>query len=311
MKTRLVITIAFLVLRSADPNVVASSELMSPGEWDFTPLLYYELVVTGQITQARSGDVSSNDLFSLAAEWETKGPQFRTQVKYVTLNVSHVLRGPAVNDVTIVVPLPMFLKEYDTRYVVGDTVLMCAIYHRRLGSYYLKDPHGKYIFRNGEWACEGIPEGTRAFSDEALRAKVKEMDIETVTKDAELIVIGTVKSYTKERITVEDSIKATLVTVNLQVDEVKKGVLDGGEVVVKMMPRGAYRPAWRKLVPKQMAVGQKWLAFLKRNEIGWYPFAGMNGLLRIEGEELIYDERVPFWHTKKEIEQLIMRDANQ
>ncbi len=310
MKTCLVITIAFLVLRSASPPPADSSSLVRK-EWNFDPLLYYELVVKGQIIQVRSGDVSSNDLFSLAAEWDTKRPQFRTQVKYVTLNVSHVLRGPAVTDVTIVVPLPMFLKEYDTRYVVGDTVLLCAIYHRRLGSYYLKDPHGKYIFRNGEWVCEGIPEGTRAFSDEALRAKVKEMDIETVTKDAELIVIGTVTSYTKERIAVEDSIKATLVTVNLQVDEVKKGVLDGDEVVVKMIPRGAYWPAWRKPVPKQMAVGQKWLAFLKRNEFGWYPFAGTNGLLRAEGEELIYDERVPFWHTKQEIEQLIMRARGQ
>jgi len=311
MKARFAITVAFLVLQPAGPNVVGSSELMRPGEWDFTPLLYYELVVTGQIISVNSGDVSDADLSWASPELDARLSKYCTSVKYVTLNVTSVLRGPLVSDVTIVVPLPMFEKSYDTRYVQGDTVLMSAIYHSRLKSYYLKDPYGKYTFRNGEWVCENTSRGTRTFSDEILRAKVKDMEIANVTKEAELIVIGTVKSHKKEKIFGEDSTVAILVTVTLEVAEIKKGPVDGEEIAVNMITSGFYTPAWRTHVPKQMAVGQKWLAFLKRNEFGWYPFAGTNGLLRIEGEELIYDERVPFWHTKQEIDRLITRDGNQ
>jgi len=90
------------------------------------------------------------------------------------------------------------------------------------------------------------------------------------------------------------------------IDELHKGNTDGKkEIEFRMILGGPYWPAWRQKVPI-MRKGQQYYVFLKNDEIGYYPFAGINGCFKIEGENLIYDNRVDYQRTKKALDQMII-----
>ena len=131
------------------------------------------------------------------------------------------------------------------------------------------------------------------------------MEPERVAADAELVLIGTVESVRKSDMIGPDSSWAEQVVLSMKVEKVRKGHFEDQTIDIVMLTRGFYLPAWRKPVPTDYSVGQRWLCFVKRNEVGWYPFAGSNGLFRIQESQLVYDDTVPFWHDMKEVDHMI------
>jgi hypothetical protein len=184
-------------------------------------------------------------------------------------------------------------------------MLICASIHPRLGMYYHSGCYGRYVRKADSWRSGPTPRGDRAFADSALRQKVAEVSIDRVTEQADLVFVGTVESMSESTFSGPDGSTAAQLTVMFAVDEVRKGVSTATQVPVAMLTAGMYLPAWRKHVPNGFEVGQRWLCFLKKNEVGWYPFAGSNGLLRVEADQLIYDNRDPLWHTKAAVDQTL------
>ncbi len=270
-------------------------------------MLYYDLVVRGTVVSVRSDRVSSMDLWMLPPSCAEAMSKRLSGIRRVTLDIREILRGPDVGT-SLQIVVPNFDQAYRTPYTPGDTLVVCLNYHERLNSYYVKSPYGKYVRRDGRWVCEETERGTRDFSDEDIRAKIESMEITNVAREAELIVTGNVTSVEKQEIEEPDG-AATLVTLGMKISRVRKGEYSGDTISVVMITAGLHLPEWRKHVPSQYAIGQEWLACLRRGPRGWYPFAGTNGFFRVENGSLIYDERVPYWYTEKQVDAAIEREV--
>ena len=61
-----------------------------------------------------------------------------------------------------------------------------------------------------------------------------------------------------------------------------------------MVPRvaGGDRPPWYTVTPRTFGVDETWIAFLRRDGDIYYPLGGVNGLLLIEGQKVIFDRSV-------------------
>jgi len=260
------------------------------------PLQTADVVVRGTIESFREATVRSADFWMLA----DGNPSIDSPVVFVTMRVLEVLRGPAVaSEWTFMVYQP---SDARSAYPIGSEMVICAYYHRRLDVYYHTAAASRYEKKGNIWRS-GL--GTKEFSvtESALRQDIAHVDIENIANDAQAIVEGVIESVDKSLIYGPDSTVAELVTLSLRVERVEKGQVGDKQIKIVVITRGLYSPEWRRDVPSDYEIGQTWLCMLKRNDYGWYPFEGSNGFLRIEGSQLIYAERVPFWRSRKEIEK--------
>jgi hypothetical protein len=298
MTTLLALVLAAVVI---DESATCAQESDQVGEtdWDYRPLQSSDLVVRGRVVGVSDGEILSSDFWSEPI----RGKDVQ-RVGFVTLDVQEVLRGPAVtgNFRFMVHRDPVEVRAV---FSVGTEMLICAYYHPRLEIYYQVRYASRYFRTADGWASGPTPLEERAFSDREVRQRVQETALETVAEHAELIVEGVVESVEESRIQGPDGSSGALVTLMLRVDVVKKGPMVGSPLRVVAITRGIYWPEWRKKVPKQYSVGQRWLCFLRLSDQGWYPFAGSDGFFQIVGEKLIYAERVEYWRTKSTVDRIV------
>ena len=284
--------------------------MRDPNAWDFAPLLYYDLVVRGTIVEVEDFEVTEADLWMDPPEIaEITGNNVKMASR-VKLEVLEVMRGPNVGQMTDII-VPTYRPQYNTRYEQGDELILCANYHPGIGSYFLKSTYGKYIYKNQKWLCEGNARGNRYFTDSEIRQQIMSMSLDNVITEAELIIDGTIESIETGWFESPSGSGADMVTLGIRVQHIHKGQYSDPKITVVMLTAGIYLPEWRKHVPRGYAEGQEWLLFLRNGPLGWYPFAGTNGLLRVETNQLIYDERVLFWHNRKSIEEKIAEEVNR
>lgn len=224
----------------------------------------------------------------------------------VTLKATRILRGPRVDEKF------SFLCTGDTMeassfFLDGREVLVCGKYNTKVGTYYQSSRYGRYWNDAGTWKSELTPRGARAFNDAQLTEKINSVDMANVAAEATLAIDGTIVSHDFSPIVGPDSSTAELVTFVMRVNRVLKGSHADSTITIVAITRGLYMPAWRAHVPPPPSyqVGQRWLCLLKKNAIGWYPFAGTNGFLRMTDTGYCYDERVAFWHSVKQVERTI------
>lgn len=296
----ILLTLVLLAPRSASATIEV---VRDPNAWDYAPLLYSDRVLRGTVLAISLTEVSVNALYH-SVETPPNGSDFKVTRIVVTLRVLEVLRGAVfLDDAAFLVVDDV--SEANQAYAIGNEMVVCMKYHRFLATYYQTGPYGRYLREGKEWHSEKTPRGQRSFTDAHLREQIKSMDLSHVSAEAELILQGRVRSVVESAVYGPDSVAANMVTVRLEIETVQKGTFAHDEIEVVGLTSGLYLPAWRKHIPRSFAIGQLWLCFLKKNEVGWYPFAGVNGLLRIEGNSLVYDERVAFWYSKKQVEAAI------
>ena len=284
---------------------LGTSEIVrDPKSWDFAPLLYSDRIVRATVVSVSLIEVPSSDLWMDPPELRAQLGERKVPVLQAAVRVREVLRGPMTtpegNDTLLV-----WDNAIEVVLPIGREVLLCEYFHRDLKAYYQAGSYGRYVRKGKQWLSEQTARGQRRFSDEEIRAKIASMDIDHVASDAELIVEGIVESFAESDFVGPDSSVAGMITITFKVASVEKGTLADDVIVVKTLVNGLYLPEWRKHVPESYAVGQRWLCFLKKNDVGWYPFAGTNGLLRIEHDGLVYDERVPFWYSREQVAKAI------
>jgi len=269
------------------------------GSWNFAPLQYSHIVIRGVVTAVEDSVVAGEDFWV-----EPKGlmPPRETKVLVVRLRVSETLRGPSAPNTWSFVYWSENPKRSATFFPIGKEMLICAEIHPRLGVYYYSGRFGQYIWDGREWQASP---GQKVFDDSYLRTKIREAGPEQVASQAELVFVGTVASIEKSSASGPSGEWAEKVTLSMKVEEVKKGTFAAPTMNVVMLTRGSYAPSWRQPVPDNYTVGQRWLCFVRHGDAGWYPFAGSNGLLRVENDHLVYGGAVPYWHTAGDVDNAI------
>jgi len=84
----------------------------------------------------------------------------------------------------------------------------------------------------------------------------------------------------------EEGITKRIIRTRLDVYDVLKGTVEESSISISTIRKGFYSPEWRMRVP-DLKIGEEWILFLKSaDEPGYYPFAGVNGLFLVEGDDL-------------------------
>lgn len=69
-------------------------------------------------------------------------------------------------------------------------------------------------------------------------------------------------------------------------------------------------PSWKTVTPTQFLVDEEWVAFLKRDGDIYYPLGGVNGLLLLRGQEVIYDRKVKHRYNKSYLVREVLRSVD-
>jgi hypothetical protein len=298
--------VAFLLTITASSLASATTEVVrDPKAWDYAPLWYSDRIVRGPVVSTSYDRVSLSDLWNDSPEVRaTRLPNDTIPVVRVAIRVDEVLRGPAL-------PLGQeyaFLAwDMQGIFPIGLEMVVCLYQHPVLKAYHQASAYGRYVRKRKNWVSEDTPRGRRSFSDADMRGKIASMDLHHVATEAELVFEGDIDSVAWSDFVAPDSTSAALVTLDFRVRSVHKGAHAGEAIQVKALGEGMYLPEWRKHIPPSLEAGQRWICFLRKNEIGWYPFAGTNGWFRVSGDSLIYDERVRFWHSPQEVREAARR----
>jgi len=123
-----------------------------------------------------------------------------------------------------------------------------------------------------------------------VRSRIAMASLQSVTTSSDVIVRGAIVGI--RRATASSQEELTIYTV--RVEEQLKGQTPSQKIEF-VVPRAnaSVVPGWFRWVPEQVNVGEQWLLFLRKSELGLYPFAGPNSMLRVDGTSLLFDLAVP------------------
>jgi len=138
----------------------------------------------------------------------------------------------------------------------------------------------------------------------------KKRSIESITAQAEVIARGKIKSKWTTKDTLSSGFSKNIVRMKLEIDDCFKGDTGSDELEFSVVYRPYYEPFWRAEVP-HVNVGEDWLVFLKwAEEPGYYPFAGVNGMFKIEDDKLIRDNRIVMKKKIQDVKTIIMQEMS-
>jgi hypothetical protein len=253
-------------------------------------VLYSELVVHGVIVSLGSEMVPYDSLFVI------KKPGREFPVTVIGVRIQEVLKGawpdgeiravltgdPKVGGVHMGV-------SYD--YEVGEEVILCLHYEEKImgGVYRLWGDAGSFVMRGGEWMTRGDDPKVLCWS--SIIEQACATDPARMVADADAVVLGTVETIKRQKVG-SASMSGTADCAAVRVKEAWKGASTGQAILVRAIRHGT-NLSWYAPVPS-LAAGESYLMFLKRDDVGFYPFVGFNGFLKVEGEQLIMNGHVTY-----------------
>jgi hypothetical protein len=278
--------ILIIVSQSTPAQTISSKDIIDD-------LIYADLVVEGEIVGMSDILVPHGDYFMSMPN----GPDL--PFKNIKFKVSRALIGEWEDDYVPLMALVSYGDSYNYDLEVGDKYIIALKLH----------PGGKgvfsakqYILRNdsarfllvGDKFLRGskrkpVQEGKISDLTSSIGQIKESRSVSTLTHAAEIIIRGVVTGVSKE---IEDSScgeKIEYQDITVSITSLIKGDIKKDTVKVRMILRGRYFPEWRVKVP-EVNDGEEWYLFLKwHQELGYYPFAGVNGMFRIEGNRIIRD----------------------
>ena len=145
---------------------------------------------------------------------------------------------------------------------------------------------------------------------ESITYLIDRTRIPSITNEAELVVFGEVISKNRTWIHGDDGKEGRFDQYTLRVESILKGEESAGPAVTfGMVTAGFYSPSWRTYIPSDLQVGEKWYVFLKRGPKGYYPFAGANGLIQMDGKALVYDRSLTLPYAGTTLEEAIRAEV--
>ncbi|MDH4039004.1 MAG: hypothetical protein OEV86_16135 [Candidatus Krumholzibacteria bacterium] len=254
----------------------------------YDPLLWSPLIVRGFVEECGTRRVPQSEFYPGRPDLGSANPPGALYAVYfVRVRVVETLRG-SVSGPTV--ELDNTQNNYCSLLPLQHEVIVCASFNPVIlgGSYATGDQYG-FFGRDGNVWIPGVRRSQEApppaahyphypeMTDAQLRARIAQVGLPAVTREADLIVTGDV-------VAAIDGDRATQVT--LRVADLLKGTAADS---VAFLTGGGWhygRPDSR-LGPAPKP-GERWVAFLKMGTAGYFAFAGCNGLMRVDGERLIY-----------------------
>jgi len=279
---------------------VSTADLLLAGQWgrveDYYALKYADLVVQGTISRLADVTFSGKRFYKLSNPDE---PDYTVVIKKVHLEIEKVHRGElTARQFDFLVPNS---SSYKQNYSVGQRIIAsCNVRQGLDGLYQLWGDTGRFIWIDGKWECQLATQAARVINDDDLTQIVEATTLAQVRKNADAIVLGEVVGRRYESLNLEGGEVGRALVVEMKPLEVYKGSRDS-ILSVALFAHGHPAPKWARGVPRDIEVGQRYVAFLKANKEGYYPFAGSNGFFRVEGKTLNYHSRRPYALSKAEM----------
>jgi hypothetical protein len=270
-------------------------------------ILYADVVVHGTIIGYRTERVPYDNYIP-----DTPDIGNGIRITILTIDVLDILKGHLESrEIEAVIPggypgQARGMSGFKYNYEIGDEIVIPLIYWEFMkgGSYLLRSDKGRFI-RNGDlWINQRNPDITVKLED--LIAIAAKGEVEEVAKGAEFIGCGTVLEINQQQIG-----RSLIETINIRLTDVWKGTeREGDQISFDVVRKGGAELSWYAPAPKFDLDGQ-WIVFLKKHDGNYYSFAGTNGLLRINGSEIIQAERVKLPFVKTHLQMMIKREVEK
>ena len=276
----------------------------------YDSLIDEDFIVKGTVESIAKEKVRPHD-FIPGLRGILKIPMVR--IKFI---VSKVLIGDLDKHEITVVGIDTRREDYAFDLEFGDRYLLALRFTDRGkfnigGTYILGRDDSRFLIEGNRWfrGRKGDFIGTGRLADlyRAIEEIEKMRRIDSLAREADLIVRGTVLDAWYEDEGTLSGKTMHVRNVELKLSDVLKGTLKGDVFTFQMLPTVDYRPPWHKLV-SVVSPGEKWIVFLKWiPEIGYYPFAGRNGMFKVEDDRLIRDNHLVLKQAPEHLEEEIAR----
>jgi hypothetical protein len=244
---------------------------------------YADIVVKGVVEEITYLKVPAEEYFTNTGYFE--GATFN--LAEISFRVQKVLIGEYEQEY---ITLSGFTKSSDYTFdlEVGDNYILSARYSSRNegyfkgGKYLLRGDSTRFLIRGDKW-YRGTKDNPLASGDvrnllHEISKLENERSLPEISKEAELVVRGDVTPKGEEN---------NRQIVSLRIIEILKGDYEGENILVTISGNGSFSSSWRNYIP-EIEENEEWIMFLKSNsEVGYYPFAGVNGMFQIVGD-LVY-----------------------
>lgn len=294
-----IVCVVFTSVVAAAAGIPVAGEL---GPWSTTDeLLYTDLVVKG-VVEFLDGERVPVQAYMPS----DPRPDVTIPISVVRLRVLDVLKGSYHKpSLTFVVPggepgSPVGLSDMSYDLDVGNQVVLSLVFWKYMkgGMYMLRSDLGRWDKSDGDWVNHAHREVTEG--PDAIRAALAPAEPERMFAQADVVVAGKVTNSHMEE---QDGVGVDVVTV--QVIDAWKGK-PGATLTFRAIPRGGMNLAWWRPVPA-IETGTEWVFFLKKYDDWYFPFAGTNGLLRIDGDRLIRASATDYGISKPELKKRLTR----
>jgi hypothetical protein len=213
---------------------------------------------------------------------------------FIRMRIEKVMKGLYHEDHITIVSHP-FLAEYVT---VGTPVIVCAYFnkHYENGCYFIRNMYG-YLAKTGDtWIRQA---DRKVITRDAIDRIVEQTSPTSLTKAADLVVVGPIQDIVITEETDSIGRPAQFTKWDLRVEQLLKGDIKGDHVEFVMMTGGLNVPDWRTSIPRHVNRGQTYIVFLKKADVGYIPFGGVNGFLRLKGDSVVLDDSVVYDADKR------------
>jgi hypothetical protein len=270
-------------------------------------LMYADVVVHGVIDSISTGYVPEKTYWPGMLK-----PDEPMATTTISLRVMDVLRGrndwtrletvapgafpPGVVDTSNVI---RHIYGFRFNFEVGTEVIYCLWYKPLAGgTYFVPANEGRFRKIDGSWRSEVDPDARLSLRE--IRGIVARADPARLQKEADLIVQGNVLDIARDT---EDRWAPMKEIITMRVEKVWKGNPAGETVEFRFQRRGGPR-----MVPcPRLSKGDEYLVYLKNDGETLTAFAGVNGMLQVEGDELIRDNGVLYEISRSRLVKILRR----
>lgn len=271
---------------------------------DYAPFLFGDLVVHGRVSAFKEERVPMNQLrkYTIPSDAGVYGA-----VSRVTIDVNEVMKG--VSELHHVTFVMRAWVRADVLRRLGTEVVVALRWNPTLlgGTYELPLAEGLYAFDGQTFVSQGEVKGGRRHSLRELKGKIETVRLDSVAREADGVFVGTVESMSdSNRYADENGQFGTIRRTVFRVDDVVFGEFPN-YVTVTSVVYGTYWPQWRTMMPRRIAVGQQYYVLIRRAGDIIYVPGGVNGIFRIEGENLLYDNYFKLPLTRREFAKKVLQ----
>jgi hypothetical protein len=192
--------------------------------------------------------------------------------------------------------------------LVGQRMLLCGLWAPKLGQFLIPDRDSAFAREGDHWLKLSNAVGSPPVSvtESEARDIIREYEIPSLTRAADLIVTGRITSSIDSTIAAPDGGEYRVQRVALTVDRALKGTPNLRMSRFFVARDWEHLPSWSTATPEELRVGETWIAFLKRDGDLCYPLGGVNGLLLFEGHnKVLFDRVAPYRYSQNELIRMV------